>query len=206
MKWKTIVCIVLSLAAVCSLALIRDSAAWFDTQTGQPLTQEIQAKKMYFEFNGKLASYLHKETTGNADFIITDQNLITDNEGKISGINYSTIATDVRFRIVYDKPSQQNTVYTGSASDDLAVEAASGWSGPDADGYFSTQLAAVQSETYFNMINSIAFDGEKVTRASYLPEDGSGNITPFSGSIRVEIQAKQHDHVTWAEIAAISTP
>ena len=202
MKWKSILCIVLTLAAVCSLALIRDSAAWFDTKTGEPLPQEIVVKKMCFDFDGKLASYIHNESDG-TDFIITDQNLITDNEGKITGMNHSTIDTEVRFRIVYDMPNVPDKVYTESTedSDDLIADVDTSYWTQQSDGYYyhTFMYNSTQPDERFTIITNIAFDGTKVTRESYLPETG-GSIDPHSGIVRVEIQAKQKDHVTWTDI------
>ena len=214
MKIKKILCIVLSLAAASSLLLMRDSVAWFHVQDSTAVTGDLVFGELDFDFLGKLQSYYFKSDTGTDKYIITDQNLITDNGGKISVVNHSTIATDVRFRVAYSKPGESSMInYTGSGSDHLIVTVASGWgtvvndvstSDPDSDGYFYKSFAAgsKSNTTPVDMITSITFDGDKVTRADYLPASGS-TVTPFSGTVRVEIQAKQHDYVDWTTIGDI---
>ena len=150
MKGKKILCIVLSLVAVFSLLLTRDSVAWFDTYSGQDPSGTIVVDRMAFEFGGSLGTYL--QYTGsyhNGDaYTVTEQNLIVGNGGKITVTNKSTIAAEARFKIFYDTPGHfyanrndnDNTndaiVYTASDTDRLAAQIDSHWVQKDNDGYF----------------------------------------------------------------------
>lgn len=142
MKWNRIICIVLSLAAVFSLLLIRDSAAWLDTVTGTPPNSEIRVDKMAFSFDGTLGSYLQYTSGANQGdrYVVTEQNLIVTNGGKITVTNHSTIATEARFKITYDTPSETGRVFrnvkTGNNPDSLAVTLDDHWIQKDSDGYF----------------------------------------------------------------------
>ena len=82
MNKKRLLCIILSLTAAIGMMLIRDSAAWIDTKSGEPLPQTWAVQKMKFDFEGTLDSYLQYDN-GN-DYIVSGQNLIWDNGGKIS--------------------------------------------------------------------------------------------------------------------------
>ena len=191
MNKKRLLCILLSLTAVFSMFFIKDSAAWIDTETGAPLGQHILVKKLNFEFNGRLGSYLYYTEDGE-QYVISDQNFIFDNEGKITGINYSSVDTQVRFRVIYDTPSAQNVVYSADASEDLLVEYDSSWTYDD--GYFYRDFNAILGNEEFNIINNICYNGENITKEEYLPEV-NGRTNPFSGKITIEFQAKQKDFV-----------
>ncbi len=148
MKGKRILCIVLSLAAVCSLMLIRDSAAWLNMHTGSSPTGTICVDKMAFSFDGALGSYLQypSGSTNSGTYIVTEQNLIVTNGGKITVTNYSTIETEARFKITYDTPSETARVYravrNGSDPDTLDVTVDSHWVLNSSDGYFYYYRAA----------------------------------------------------------------
>ncbi len=204
MNKKRLLCIVLSLTAVFSMLFIKDSAAWIDTETGAPLGQRIVVKKLDFELKGKLGSYLYYEEDGE-QYVISDQNFIIDNNGKISGINYSSVDTEVRWRIVYDTPSADGVVYSGSDAEDLLVEYDSGWTYDAADGYFHKSFDAVVGSLQFNIINKICYNGEVIRKEDYVPEI-DGVTTPFEGNISVEFQAKQKDFVEWTDIFTITAP
>ena len=135
--------------------------------------------------------------------MISDQNFIFDNEGKITGINYSSVDTQVRFRVIYDTPSAQNVVYSADASEDLLVEYDSSWTYDD--GYFYRDFNAILGNEEFNIINNICYNGENITKEEYLPEV-NGRTNPFSGKITIEFQAKQKDFVEWTDIWTITTP
>lgn len=199
MNKKRLLCLILSLTAVVGMMLVRDSAAWIDTKSGEPLPQTWIAKKMKLDFEGTLDSYLQYES--GEDFIISGQNLIWDNGGKITGRNYSDMTTSIRFRVVYDTPTQTGQVYAGSADDHLVVGVADGWS-RNADGYYYRDFSAVTQAVDFDIISDIHYDEEKVTRELYLPQGQA----PFSGSVRVEVQAKQADNVGWTDVFVTSTP
>lgn len=143
MKWNRIICIVLSLAAVFSLLLLRDSAAWLDTVTGTPPNGTIRVDKMAFSFDGTLGSYLQYTSGANQGdrYVVTEQNLIVTNGGKITVTNYSTIPTEARFKITYEAidPStheQETRTFTGAATDSLAVTINSNWIQKNNDGYY----------------------------------------------------------------------
>ena len=162
MKVKRLLCIVFSLAAVCSLALTRDSVAWFNTPSGTEVSATLAMKTLDFTFNGKLQSYLFVGDSGTDKFIISEQNLITDNDGKISLVNRSTIKTDVRFRIVYDKPGAADTIYTASQNDHLKVTVPNDWGSPDSDGYYerSFNASTANNTNAVDMITFLGFDDE----------------------------------------------
>ncbi len=204
MNKKRLLCIVLSLTAVFSMLFIKDSAAWIDTETGAPLGQRIVVNKLDFELKGKLGSYLYYEEDGE-QYVISDQNFIIDNNGKISGINNSTVDTDVRWRVIYDTPAAENIVYAGGQSEDLLVEYDSGWTYNAEDGYFHMSFAAVPGGSSFNMINKICYNGEVISKDDYVPEI-DGVTTPFEGKISIQFQAKQKDFVEWTDIFTITTP
>lgn len=204
MSKKRLLCLLLSLTAVFSMFFIKDSAAWIDTETGAPLGQQINVKKLNFELFGKLNSYLYYEEDGK-QYIISDQNLIFDNEGKINGNNYSSVATDVRWRVIYDTPAQSGVVYSADPYEDLLVEYDSGWTYNAEDGYFHKSFDAVVGSSPFNAINSISYNGQNITKEEYLPEQ-DGRTNPFTGSVTVEFQAKQADFVEWTDIFTVTTP
>ncbi len=202
MNKKRLLCILLSLTAVFSMFFIKDSAAWIDTETGAPLSQRVLAKKLNFEFNGRLGSYLYYTEDGE-QYVVSDQNLIFDNEGKITGTNYSTVDTEVRFRVIYDTPAAEGVVYSATADEDLLVEYDPSWTYND--GYFYREFTSLLGSEEFAVINSICYNGENITKEEYLPEV-DGRITPFGGKITVEFQAKQKDFVEWTDIFTITTP
>lgn len=206
MNKKRLLCIVLSLTAVFSMLFIKDSAAWIDTETGAPLGQQILVKKLNFEINGKLNSYLYYEDGG--QYIISDQNLIFDNDGRITGVNYSTVDTEFRCRVVYDTPDQKGVVYSGSDEEHLCVEfdktSDDMWIYNADDGYYYSEFDAVLGSETFRIINSIYYNGEKVTKEKYLPEV-NGKTDPFKGEIKIEFQAKQKDFVEWTDIWTVTT-
>lgn len=204
MNKKRLLCILLSLTAVFSMFFIKDSAAWIDTETGAPLGQRILAKKLNFEFKGKLGSYLYYTDNGE-QYVISDQNFIVDNEGKITGINYSSVDTQVRFRVIYDTPEAENNIYRGDASEDLLVTCDSSWTYNAEDGYFHRDFAAVLGSEEFNIINMICYNGENITKEEYLPEI-DGRTNPFGGKVTIEFQAKQKDFVEWTDIWTVTTP
>ena len=220
MKIRRILCIVLSIAAACSLMLMRDSVAWVEMRDSTPVTGSLVFEELDFDIIGKLQSYYFKADTGDDKYIITDQNLITDNEGKISIVNHSTIATDVRFRVVYSKPgvsaNDGMVNYTADASDYLTVTPASGWgtvvnnestSNPDSNGYFYRSFAAgsKNNTTPVDMITNISYSElatDEASRNAYLPTS-NGEVDAFDGTVRVEIQAKQQNYVDWTTIGDI---
>lgn len=199
MNKKRLLCMVLSLTAAIGMMLVRDSAAWIDTKSGEPLPQTWSVQKMKFDFEGTLSSYLQYED--GSEYIISGQNLIWDNGGKISGVNRSDIPTNVRFRIVYDTPLGENQVYAGGAEEHLAAQIASGWT-RDADGYYYRDFDASAEAVIFDIVSDIHYSEDQVTRELYLPQGQA----PFSGSVRVEVQAKQADNVDWDDIWTTSTP
>lgn len=199
MNKKRLLCIILSLTAAIGMMLIRDSAAWIDTKSGEPLPQTWAVQKMKFDFEGTLDSYLQYDN-GN-DYIVSGQNLIWDNGGKISGVYRADIPTNVRFRIVYDTPLGTDQVYAGDAEEHLVAQIASGWT-RNADGYYYRDFGAVTEAVDFDIVTDIHYSEDKVTRELYLPEGQA----PFSGSVRVEVQAKQAENVDWTDIWTTSTP
>lgn len=199
MNKKRLLCMILSLTAVIGLMLVRDSAAWIDTKSGEPLPQTWLAKKMKLDFEGTLDSYLQYED--GTEFIISGQNLIWDNGGKITVRNHAEIPTNVRFRIVYDTPLGTGLVYAGGAEEHLAANVADGWTQGE-DGYFYRDFAATTSPVDYEIVSDIHYDETKVTRELYLPQGEA----PFGGSVRVEIQAKQSENVDWADVFTTGTP
>ena len=199
MNKKRLLCIVLSLTAVFSMFFIKDSAAWIDSKTGEPVGQNISVKKLKFEFNGTLGSYLYTED--GKQYIITDKNLIIDNEGEITGVNHSTVDTEIRWRVVYDTPSKENVVYSGDAKEHIFVDYENTWTYND--GYFYGSFDASEDSESFDIINSIYYNSENMTREEYLPEV-NGKTVPFKGGITIEIQAKQKDFVEWTDIWTVT--
>ena len=209
-RFKRILCLVLSLTAAVGLMLVRDSAAWFNTQTGSALGQELTIQKMNFTFRGELNSYLEYPESGGGSsaFIISDKNLIdgyTENNthyAKLSGRNFSTIATEVRFKILYTHPSTGVlTEYSGSG--DL-LSAVSSWSFDNSTHYFSHSFTTAASDTTngdsFDLLTSLSFSDAALDAAgitSFRPS-GSG-----AGKIIVAIQARQADNMIWADIGEI---
>ena len=178
MKAKRLICIVLSLAAAFSLLLVRDSAAWLNTRTGTAPSGDIIVDKMAFSFDGALGSYLRYPDAGHAEYVVTEQNLIVTNGGKISVTNHSSIETQVRFRITYTTPTESDRVYkgvtTGSDPDSLVAQIADGWTqGGTAqapDGYFyrdfhleTTSVPVTDAQTGEPVTN--AQTGEPETRS-----------------------------------------
>lgn len=205
MKLKRILGLALIFAAAISMFLVRDSVAWIDTSTGVPLGQEITASNMFFEFNGNLGTDLKYENLIGADgvtgeFIIPGQNLIADNGGKLTATNYSTIETEIRVLVEYDKYDKSNstmykTQYTGTG-DDIVVEFGGGWSKGAADNYFypasilpalSASQAAEGEGDEFDIINGIYYDVDDSYKA-------------LDADITITIQAKQADHVSWSTL------
>ena len=209
-RMKRLLCLILSLTAAAGLMLVRDSAAWFDTQTGSPLGQDINVKKVNFTFQGNLGSYLQYDPGNqNSFFIITDTNLIKSSTGKLSGTNFSTIPTEVRFQVAYKSPVTGNSaVYSGS-SDILTVTAASGWSYNTTDQYFyyynngsytlPADATSSNTGTTFDLLNGIQFSEEALTNANLATTgDIQGGLT---GKIVVAIQARQSDNMVWGDAA-----
>lgn len=231
MKGKKLLCIVLSLAAVCSLLLIRDSAAWQNTNTGVSPSSTIVVDKMAFSFEGKLGTYLEYPTgTNQGDpYLVTEQNLIVTNGGKITVTNHSTIPTEARFKIYYDTPghlyeNNEAIVYTGSATDSLSAEIGENWILNTTDGYYYYQLPTPDGGTAppagFSAVGSTDTPApvDVITNLMYLDElyDNNGtdilnhadyfvNGNPFAGSVHVIFEAKQKDFVTWQQITAWAT-
>lgn len=210
MRIKRIVGIILSLAAVFSLALIRDSVAWINTQSGTPLAQSITAKKLNFEFSGTLGSYL---MDGSGDeYILPGQNLIVDNGGHITALNTSTIVTALRFKVIYDAPGQGNSsivcsdsnIKTGTIATDEAnpcavlISPGSNFSyGNDGFFYYNSIPAVTGSSgTSITLLNSIEYNEGATSVDLYNPKV-NGTRTPFEGNVQVIVQAKQQNHVNW---------
>lgn len=231
MKGKKLLCIVLSLTAVCSLLLVRDSAAWLDTKTATSPTSLIVVDKMAFSFDGTLGTYLEYATGSNAGdpYLVTEQNLIVTNGGKITATNYSTIDTEVRFKIYYDTPghyyannddsdpSNDALVYTGSATDSLSAEIGSKWVLNTTDNYYYYNDS--QSTAYYPAVTGTPAPVDVITNIMYLDElyvNGSDVLLhsdyfpaggdPFAGSVHIIFQAKQKDYVDWATITTWATP
>ncbi len=235
MKWNRIICIVLSLAAVFSLLLIRDSAAWLDTVTGTPPNSTIRVDKMAFSFDGTLGSYLQYTSGANQGdrYVVTEQNLIVTNGGKITVTNHSTIATEARFKITYEAinvstKQKETRTYTGAATDSLAVTIDSHWVQKDNDGYyyyFSTApvtegenpsagtegFAALTSSATPSVVDAILeikyLDELFVNGVDVLSHSDyfpSGG-SPFSGNVHVVFEAKQADSVNWQQITTWAT-
>ena len=231
MKGKKLLCIVLSLAAVCSLMLIRDSAAWFDTHTGSSPSSTIVVDKMAFRFEGKLGSYLTYpagSTNAGDPYIVTEQNLIVTNGGKITATNLSTIPTEARFKIYYDTPGHlyaNNAAieYTGSDTDTLSAVIGDNWVLNATDNYYYYQLPTPQGGTAppagFPAVGSsdTPTPVDVVSDIMYLDElyvngtdvlnhaDYFVNDTPFAGSVHVVFEAKQKEFVDWATITTWAT-
>lgn len=234
MKGTKILCIVLSLAAVFSLLLVPDSAAWFATSTGTAPNGQIRVEKMAFSFDGTLGSYLQYTSGANSGkkYVVTEQNLIVTNGGKITVTNYSTIATAARFKITYQAINtttheKETRTYTGAATDSLSVTMDSHWIQTDNDGYFYYYRTLptggenpTDGEEGFaaNAANAATFTPvDAITDIRYLDElyvDGVDVLTnsdyfqggtPFTGAVHVIFEAKQADHVTWSQITSWAT-
>ena len=112
-RLKRILCLILSLTAAAGLMLVRDSAAWFDMQSGSPIGQSISIDKMNFVFTGDLNSVFK---LSGSSFMVTDENLIATIDStnhrvtadSISCTNYSSIPTEMRFQITYKNPLNGN--------------------------------------------------------------------------------------------------
>lgn len=183
------------MAAVCSLLLMRDSMAWMDTRTGEEVSATLSAQTMKFDFAGTLGSFYKDDR--NHEEINVGQNLIKDNDGKITAVNHSTIKTEMRYQVIYDTPSGTNTIYT--AAGDLVVEPASGWT--IIGNYFVHDPFNVPQNpatgTSIDLIDSISYSGDNVTRARYLP----GGV-PFTGNVKVIVQAKQkYTNTNWTDVS-----
>ena len=238
MKGKKLLCIVLSLAAACSLLLVRDSTAWFDTQTATSPSSLIVVDKMAFSFDGTLGSYLEYPsgaTHAGDPYLVTEQNLIVTNGGKITVTNYSTIPTEARFKITYDARIENTTTtvertYTGSATDSLSATIDPRWVLNSSDSYYYFNWsdsvvgfpAASGTPEPVDAITNIMYldelfrvdpqSGELVT----LPGGGYDDILhqsdyfpaggdPFSGSVHIIFEAKQKDYVDWQTITDWAT-
>ena len=220
MKGTKILCIVLSLAAVFSLLLVRDSVAWLDTTTGTPASGVIHVKKMAFSFDGSLGTYLQYNTGSNAGkkYVVTEQNLIVTNGGKITVTNYSTIATEARFKITYQainptSHAKETRTYTGAAADSLSATIDSHWLQTNNDGYFyyyasgdafGTPGFAAVGNTAPSPVDAIT---EIKYRDSLSPDvlehsDYFQNDVPFAGTVHVIFEAKQANHVDWSQITS----
>ncbi len=235
MKWNRIICIVLSLAAVFSLLMIRDSMAWVNTVTGTPPNSVIHVKKMAFSFDGTLGSYLQYTTGNNAgdSYVVTEQNLIVTNGGKITVTNHSTIATEARFKITYEAidPSthtKETRTYTAAETDSLYANIDSHWIQKDSDGYFYYYSAppVTSGENQSDGTEGFAAPEanatpsavDAITEIKYLDElfvNGTDVLAhsdyfpsggdPFSGSVHVVFEAKQADSVDWTQITSWAT-
>ena len=229
MKGKKLLCIVLSLAAVCSLLLIRDSVAWQKTNTGVPPSSTIVVDKMAFQFEGKLGSYLSYpsgSTNAGDAYVVTEQNLIVTNGGKITATNLSTIPTEARFKIYYDTPGHlyaNNAAieYTGSDTDTLSAVIGDNWVLDSNDNYYYYQLPTPQGGTAppagFPAASGTPTPVDVVADIMYLDElyvngtdvlnhaDYFAGGTPFAGSVHVVFEAKQKDYVSWATITTWAT-
>lgn len=202
MKGIKILCIVLSLAAIFSLLMIRDSVAWFDTITGTAPNSTIHVEKMAFSFNGTLGTYLLYSSGTNAGkkYVVTEQNLITSNGGKITVKNHSTVATETRFKITYVTRTPGTTTdvtktYKALPTDALSVSIASGWTQTDADGYFyrsfaTTDTAEVDAITEIKYLDELY----EVTRHSEFVTDAQGQpVTNALGETETEISEEYND-------------
>ena len=230
MKGKKLLCMVLSLAAACSLMLIRDSAAWQNTNTGVSPSSLIVVDKMAFQFEGKLGSYLeYPEGTNQGDaYVVTEQNLIVTNGGRITVTNHSTIPTEARFKIYYDTPGHlyaNNAAieYSGSDTDSLSVDIGDNWILNTTDGYYYYQLPTPEGESAppagFPAVSSsdTPTPVDVITNLMYLDElyvNGTDVLnhadyfvggTPFSGEVHVIFEAKQADLVDWTQITTWAT-
>lgn len=229
MKGKKLLCIVLSLAAVCSIMLIRDSAAWFDTHTGSSPSSTIVVDKMAFQFEGKLGSYLtypSGSTNAGDAYVVTEQNLIVTNGGKITATNLSTIPTEARFKIYYDTPGHlyaNNAAieYTGSATDSLSAVIGENWVLDQTDNYYYYYQPLAQGastrEAGFPAVTGTPEPIDVVADIMYLDElyvngtdilnhaDYFAGGTPFAGSVHVVFEAKQKEFVDWTTITTWAT-
>ena len=202
MRVKRVLCIVLSLAAVFSLLLIRDSAAWINTSSGDPLSGTVTARKLNFDFAGTLGSYLSE---GGVEYILPGQNLIIDNGGQITGVNYSTIDTEIRFQVKYATPSNASVVCASETGEDLEITVGTDFSGHCSGGWWyyngSGGFAATNGNgTPFVLLQEIKYS-ESITKEAYRSLISSTNTT---GTVSVVVQAKQKGFADWTDIAAFN--
>ena len=208
MNKKRLLCIVLSFAAVCSLFLVDNSVAWFNMKTGVQLSQDLTIPKMDYEFSGELGSYY---ADGDAEFIITDENLIVTEDGQnrvISLVNHSGIDTEVRFRIKYPTPDGTATYDPDDESCPLAVTCSADKAWEFENGYYTAEFSPAEDEEngdHFDVIEDIRFieDDDTFDKDYYL--HGGENGAPLSGEVVITFQAKQKDHVDWSDIWTTST-
>lgn len=228
MKGKKLLCIVLTLAAVCSLLLVRDSVAWLNTQTGTEPSGTVKVDKMAFTFNGELAASL--QYLNGVEYVVTDQNFI-ENDGTLSVTNESTIPTEVRFHITYVTPSYPaGKTYKAEATDSLSVTINdSHWvqtldSNDQPTGYFEyysvlpdpdgTTPEALAGTKGFAALaaNATATPVDAITDIHYLDElivNGSDVLShndyfvggeAFKGEVHVVFEAKQAAYVDWQTV------
>ena len=227
-RMKRVVCLVLSLTAAVGLMLVRDSAAWFNSQTGSPLGQTMSIGKMNYTCSGSLQSIFKQN--GSA-FIITDENLLMDvvndgsaNDGQITGnaitiTNYSLIDTEVRFQITYTSPLTGNdTTFSPNASTGIrtvngtttAIDSVLEAQCPDcwnySNGYFvySDNNSAVvppmdQTAQTYTVLSYLAFSEEAMQNQTY-----AGLTTKQDMSVTVTIQARQSDIMEWSDVGVLS--
>ena len=229
-RMKRVLCLVLSLTAAAGLMLVRDSAAWFDSQTGSPLGQTMSIGKMNYTCSGSLQSIFKQNGTS---FIITDENLLMDvvndgsaNDGQITGnaitiTNYSLIDTEVRFQITYTSPLDgSDAVFSPNASTGIATDSTSHVTTavdsvleaqcPDywsySNGYF------VYSSNNNAVVPPMGQTAQSYTVLSYLAfseeamhsQTYAGLNTTQGMHVTVTIQARQSDIMEWADVGVLS--
>jgi len=190
------ICLAAAVLVAAGILLVRQSAAWLDTDINDPLPQDITVDKMYFDFDGSLGTDFTYADGNNAEFILPGYNLICDNGGKITGVNHSTIATEVRVLITYMDGSTEKDYDSSVTNQILQVDFGSGWakkSPPDRYYYKSfnaVPLADSADGVPFDVITCLKFK-PGIDKATYSGEDTGITIT---------IQAKQDEYVDWATI------
>ncbi|MCR5485716.1 MAG: hypothetical protein K6F09_08985 [Clostridiales bacterium] len=216
MNKKRMICLALSLAAVVSMFFVQNTAAWFRTEAGIEYGYNIKVDKMYYDIDGSLGEFLYS----NGDsFMLAGQNLIVDNDGKITGVNHSTIATNFRVKIEYQTYVQNgntvtltNNTYAGAAGEQLSVtfgrkvgttdslftydQTTGFWNFNGIDYNNDNVFPGTESPRSFDIITNIKYDG---ANPNVTPEIYKGRST----EVKVTIQAKQALHVNWTTIATL---
>ena len=202
--------------------LIRDSAAWFNTETGTPLGQNIHIEKMAFTFTGSLGSvYRTNSSDETTEFVITDVNLLRG-DGKITCANNSTIDTEMRFQIQYGplngasgtpvtfQPSAANTTVNNGVKtmkdDALEIRCPDTWDYRDGYVYYSAsgsnvipkKVSANAAAQTYDILTYLAFSEEGLSK-TYSSLGGT------SCAVTVTVQARQSDIMIWQDVATIST-
>lgn len=209
---KRIVALVASLAVIAGLMASQGSYAWFVTAVKR--AQNITIAVVGFDSAAASLDTLEEDFYGKA-CIYPGQNLVLldGKEATLTMYNSSTIDTQVRVKIEYTSyagGTAKNTVYSGSESDDLAVEFANSsewlpfdngmdgccyyYVGPD---YGSSTLKDLNN--VYNVKPDVA-SLDIINKVYYKSDIDTGLYSGNEVTVNVIFEAKQADYVGWSTL------